>query len=470
MVGKPLGLHWRSSVWFVTFVVGLGITTDLLAYSIVVPVMPFELERLGYHGVSALVGWLLFAYSGGLVLATPPLAYFSELYNDRKIPLLGGQLALIVFKTILPFPSMLTNSLLDFLLDSCDTAPEIIVGRQLGIAMAGLAIGFLVGPPVAGALYEVFGIRGPFIFGIIVTAMDLVGRLLVVERKDALQWGVDPAAQYTKVASAEAELAEKTVVPPPTSADHTPEKASTDPDPSDSQVQQELRNDPIAVHEVITAKPRASFQAVIITMLRSPRALAVFMCTLINGVVITTVEPTLPLHLQRVWNFNASKVGLIYIAAVVPTIFSSPLSGWWTDRKGAAEITLVLLACAFPWAVLLIVQRSLPFFIVAFALEGFFVSGLVSPLTAELAAITRQLDGVGYAHVYGVFNLTYGIGSAIGPIIGGQLYDRLKHGWTIICLFDAGLILVFTVLAFVYFGDDPILARLRKGPLPPLAA
>lgn len=36
--------------------------TDLLVYSIVIPVLPFQLEHLGYTKVSSLVGWLLFAY------------------------------------------------------------------------------------------------------------------------------------------------------------------------------------------------------------------------------------------------------------------------------------------------------------------------------------------------------------------------------------------------------------------------
>jgi hypothetical protein len=34
----------------------------MLVYSIVIPVFPFQLERLGYSHVSSLVGWLLFAY------------------------------------------------------------------------------------------------------------------------------------------------------------------------------------------------------------------------------------------------------------------------------------------------------------------------------------------------------------------------------------------------------------------------
>jgi DHA1 family solute carrier family 18 vesicular amine transporter 1/2 len=97
---KPWGLEWRSSVWFVTLGNGsniflsrfiayqilcsgwlwwgnivtlqdalshsgcraTGIATDMLVYSVVIPVFPFQLERLGYSHVSSLVGWLLFAY------------------------------------------------------------------------------------------------------------------------------------------------------------------------------------------------------------------------------------------------------------------------------------------------------------------------------------------------------------------------------------------------------------------------
>jgi hypothetical protein len=79
---RPLGLEWRSSYWLTTLVVGsgeffdsrafgwrllitevfLGIAIDLLVFSIIIPVIPFQLEQLGYEGVSGLAGWLLFAY------------------------------------------------------------------------------------------------------------------------------------------------------------------------------------------------------------------------------------------------------------------------------------------------------------------------------------------------------------------------------------------------------------------------
>lgn len=39
-----------------------GITADYLIYTIIIPIMPFHLEALGYSEISALVGYLLFAY------------------------------------------------------------------------------------------------------------------------------------------------------------------------------------------------------------------------------------------------------------------------------------------------------------------------------------------------------------------------------------------------------------------------
>ena len=42
-------------------------------------------------------------------------------------------------------------------------------------------------------------------------------------------------------------------------------------------------------------------------------------------VIISAQEPALPLHLQDVWGFNSAKVGLVYIAAVIPALFCTLL-------------------------------------------------------------------------------------------------------------------------------------------------
>lgn len=35
----------------------------------------------------------------------------------------------------------------------------------------------------------------------------------------------------------------------------------------------------------------------------------------------TCIEPTLPLHMQSLWGFDSTKVGLVFLGAVIPTFF-----------------------------------------------------------------------------------------------------------------------------------------------------
>ncbi|KAI0725231.1 MFS general substrate transporter [Fomitopsis betulina] len=476
----------------------LGIATDLLIYSLIVPIIPFQLEGLGYTGVSGLVGWLLFVYSAGIVIFTLPVAHLSEGYNNRKIPLLVGLVALIgaqiMFMLSPAYWLMVIARLLQGLSSTvvwvaglsllCDTVPESSIGKQIGIAMSGLAVGVLVGPPVSGALYDRFGFHGPFIFGIIVTAFDFIGRLLVIERKHAIQWGIDPAAPAHRESDPETYAVEevelKTAIEEQEAAPASlpalddahsrgdnpsvdsnitaaPLDASYRPlDPSTSS----NANDSTPASQV--ADVRISLWAVFVKLTRSVRADSVFICTLVYAWIITSQEPALPLHMQDIWGFNPSKVGLVYIASVVPTLFSSSLTGYLVDKWGTSLITVVALVFSLPWVLVLIVQSSLPLFIAAFALANFGIAGTVSPIMAELAAVTRQLPGVGYAHVYASFNIAYGVGSALGPIIGGQMYDHVSRGWMAICLFGAVSALVAIFLSFLCFGEVTLYAQLRN--------
>ncbi|EGO02763.1 hypothetical protein SERLA73DRAFT_176125 [Serpula lacrymans var. lacrymans S7.3] len=474
---KPWGLKWRSSVWFATVVVGFGITTDLLVYSIIIPVLPFQLEHLGYHQVSALTGWLLCAYSGGLVISTIPIAIYSEHYSARRIPLIIGLITLLGAQVMLmEAPSywvMCLARIVQGISSSmvwivglallCETTPERFIGRQLGIAIMGLSVGLLVGSPAGGILYSRWGFRAPFIFGEICTAVDLIGRLLIIERKEAMVWGVDPAADP---------LPNEEDPHGPQLRDATQETSPSQPSDFDSDVDGLSPKTPSEVELNTTGQVRPSIPAsghkplpmltVIARLSQSPRALAALGMALVYGIVNSSQEPSLPLHLQAIWGFDSYKVGLVYLAAVVPALVSSPLAGYYTDRKGSHYLTCLCLLLALPWWVVLTLRRSLVLFIFALALQSFFVAGVVPPVTAELAAVSRSIPGVGYAHVYGAFNLAFGIGTAVGPIIGGQIYDKAKHGWTAVCSVTAALIVLCVMLAFCYTGADPLLNRFMR--------
>ncbi|KAK0457110.1 MFS general substrate transporter [Desarmillaria tabescens] len=440
---RPWGWRWRSSYWFVTFVVWLGVATDLLVYSMVIPVVPFQLEDLGYKDVASLTGWLLFAYSGGLAIATIPVAVWSEKYDARKVPLVAGVFILIgsqiMFMEAPAYWLMCLARALQGIGSTmvwvvglallCDEAPPELVGRQLGIAMSGLSLGYvardlhfaLVGPPVGGGLYTWFGFRGPFIFGIIVAFLDLAFRFLLIEGKSASK--------------------------PRSSATEKP----------DNEIALEANDNNLTdIGDVAGAQNKVSFVQVLRLLFRSHRALAAAFLTFVYGIVYSSQEPVISTHLNSVWGLNSSKVGLVLLASVIPTLFASPLSGWFSDHQGASVVIIVALILAVPWYVVMIIDGHLALFITAFACAYFFAAGVLSPLTVELASVARSIDGIGYAHVYGAFNLAYGIGTTVGPVVGGQMYDHIHKGWLAICLLATGLLGLSVVVAFFYVGDKPI--------------
>lgn len=99
------------------------------------------------------------------------------------------------------------------------------------------------------------------------------------------------------------------------------------------------------------------------------------------------MEPSLPLHLQDQWGFRSDRVGLVYMAALVPalicahtlhriwlgreltSILASPLSGLFSDRIGSDYVTSACLLLALPWWIILPLRRSLGLFIACLALQ-----------------------------------------------------------------------------------------------------
>lgn len=193
----------------------------------------------------------------------------------------------------------------------------------------GLTIGSLVGPPVAGALYKRWGFRAPFIFGIIVTVLDLLARLLLIERHEAMRWGIDPmaiaasgkekdpevASRITAVEKVEQALA---LEPQPTvgglTNDLTPGKGGAEGKPRDGDQTEEQ---PQKSKSHATLLPHVA----LLKLMKSSRAAVCIILTLIWGLGWAGQEPAIVLHLNKVWGLDSHGAGIAFIAAIVPTIF-----------------------------------------------------------------------------------------------------------------------------------------------------
>lgn len=139
-----------------------------------------------------------------------------------------------------------------------------------------------LGTPVGGALYARFGIRAPFMFAICCTIIDLVGRFLVVERKEAALWGIDHAAGLKE---SQLETATKSKI------EHTA-RPTEEEQGLDGIAVLAVGNDDVAPHRedalsehagcIVPTKP-ISLLSVVCKLCKSPRALAAMAAILTRG-------------------------------------------------------------------------------------------------------------------------------------------------------------------------------------------
>ncbi|KAF9240378.1 major facilitator superfamily domain-containing protein, partial [Melanogaster broomeanus] len=272
---------------------------------------------------------------------------------------------------------------------SCSASTRVS-SPQMGMVMASVPLGTLIGPPVGGALYGRLGYKAPFVFGIIFTAVDLVGRVLVDDRRGGRQ---SPVSTVDQVELGREEKTEAS--PQDSSVSESAQAQSTG----------EKEQEPVA------PQPQLPILKVFWRLTTSVRPFMSYFVVFCCSLAFLTVDTTLALHTQAVWGLNSTAAGLVFLAAVIPTLISSPLAGWLSDRIGPEKVAALFLFAGIPWWGALTKQFSLVFFVVSFAIENFFIGAVVSPLSVELANVTRDMPGIGFAHTFGVFNIVFGIGN-----------------------------------------------------------
>jgi hypothetical protein len=110
---------------------------------------------------------------------------------------------------------------------------------------------------------------------------------------------------------------------------------------------------------------------------------------ILHRVTYTSQEPALPVRMQRLYGFDSWEVGLVFLAAVLPTIFcertgwvpeifltclfrlsAGPFSGWLADRKGTEWISTLCIGFALPWWIVISFRLPVWMFVTAFAIES----------------------------------------------------------------------------------------------------
>lgn len=195
----------------------IAIFTDILLYGIIVPVLPFALtDRVGIPS-SDIQTWnaiLLACYTIALFIGSPLVGIYADHSSSRRWPLLIGLFALAASTLLLCLGKTIALLVIGRLLQGFSAAIVWSVGLALladtfgdkiGMAMGysaiSMSLGLLISPAIGGAVFDKEGYYAVYYvaFGCIV--LDVVLRLILIEKKIAKQWIVEEDDQSSTQAN-----------------------------------------------------------------------------------------------------------------------------------------------------------------------------------------------------------------------------------------------------------------------------
>jgi len=354
----------RSRAVAVALVI-LATFTDIVAYSIAVPVLPDLSRKLGAS--PTMIGLLFASFGVTLLTVSMPSGALSDRIG-RKPPLVGGMLLLVLASLLFAFadtlPWLFAARLAQGAADAvtwvvgfaliADLYPASARGRVTGIVMMGTSFAFMIGPSIGGWLYELGGIRLPFVFV----------ALLAFAAMLAFVWFDVPAL------------------------------------PAD--------REPVPIGLV----------------LRVPAVAVCAVAVLAVSSTLSMLEPVLSLRLNEL-GVNPARIGIVYGIGAIATTAVHPFYGRAADRWGARRMTtlgLLLAGCMLP-----LLGRAWSFrsAVGLFVVHAVCASLAITPSLAFMGEATSDAGVESFGVAYGLYNLAWGAGLLGGPAAGGFLFERI---------------------------------------------
>lgn len=209
----------------------------------------------------------------------------------------------------------------------------------------------------------------------------------------------------------------------------------------------------------------------VITLLAHPRLLCALWGSLMQAILMTAFETTVPLFVRDVFLFSSTGAGLIFLAIIVPSLFG-PLIGKLCDLYGTRLIATAGFLFGAPFLILLRLityhsTQQIVVFCVLLVLIGVALTLVITPFMAEITLVVLELEEArpgrfgkfgAFAQAYGLFNIAFAAGSLVGPLLGGFVNEAA--GWGTLTLVLGVICGASAAPTIVWTGG-----RLRKGDL-----
>lgn len=187
-----------------------------------------------------------------------------------------------------------------------------------------VSLAMVSGPVLGGTVYHTFGYMAVFWVLGGMLAIDVLLRLLVIERKDAKMWGIGMDSE-----------------------------SDPEPDENTALLNSPDTKSPSFLHLVMV------IPYVNLSLIQTPRFLtASWLAFVVSTILTGPFDAVLPLHLKEIFNFNALTSGAMFAAVAIPEMILGPVAGWIVDHYGSKRAALIGFVALCPALFLLIIPTG----------------------------------------------------------------------------------------------------------------
>jgi MFS family permease len=305
-----------------------------------------------------------------------------------------------------------------------------------------VGFGSQAAPVLGGVLYAKVGYSSVFALCMALIGIDIVLRLLMIEKKTAARYHEDITSLQPESSTGEAD-------------ENTPLISQSD----------SARD--LGAYEVPPPKSWIAQKMPIVMTFRNPALLTAFYITFAQAFLLGCYDSTIPLVALEYYNFDSLKSGLLFLALGVPGMITGPIAGWTTDKYGARVVAVVGFLYLVPTHILLRIPQpggthQVIIFAVILAFTSIGNSIIDSPALVEAGLIVERFHKANpmlfgetgpYAQLYGINSMMFSLGITVGPIVAGALKDTIGYGNMNAVM--AALCASAAALSWLYLGTEP---------------
>lgn len=318
-----------------------------------------------------------------------------------------------------------------------------------------MSLGLLTSPLLGGIVYDRAGYNAVFGMAYALIGLDIVLRLLLVEKKIARRWNPEAVGRTSVTANELSEVAVKT--------NHVTMPARDEPN-----VEKSGPDASILAQGAVTHRTRRRDRLPpVLSLLFSRRLLAALFCSLVQAALMTAFDSVLAIRAAVIFDWKSTGAALLFLPLVIPT-FVAPLFGWLSDRYGGRYFVVVGFLSACPPLVCLRfvdenIIRDKVLICALLALTGLSLALTFPPIMAEISGVVETKErsmlakgqpGFGkagaYAQAYALFNVAFAAGCMIGPLLAGFIVEA--SGWGTMALVLGLLSGITSIPALLYLG------------------